>query len=81
MAILRLVYEVPDPKNFETSPLNTDTAIKAVLYSCSCCCVKECKRAAVLFPKKCPVHDQMIIGYWTHLSLTKKNLKRIKFVL
>lgn len=81
MAIIRLVYEAPNPENFDFYALARTPEIKAVLYSCGCCCVSKIRKNAALFPKTCPAHDNKIVGYWKNLSFTKKNLKRIKYVL
>jgi len=81
MSVLKLIYKIPNPKNFDFYALETQSEIRAVLYSCGCVYISKKLRAAVLFPQRCGAHDRWIVGFWTHLSLTKKNLKVKKYVL
>lgn len=79
MSVLKLIYKIPSPKNFDFYALETNSRIRAVLYSCGCVYISHRLRAAALFPQRCGAHDRAICGYWDHLSLTKKKLKVIKY--
>jgi len=82
MSVLKLIYKIPDPKNFDFYALETNSIIKAVLYTCGCVYISKKLRQAVLFPQRCGAHDdRWIVGFWTHLSLTKRNLKVKKYIL
>ena len=77
---LKKLYEIDAPKNLLISPLDTDDKIRAVVYQCACMYISEKLREIVLFPQRCFVHDRAIAGYWKHLSLNKKKLKRISYI-
>lgn len=81
MSVLKLIYKIPSPKNFDVYSLNSESRIRAVLYSCGCVYISKKIRAAALFPQRCGAHDRWIVGYWTELSLTKRNLKVKKYLL
>lgn len=80
MAHLKKLYEIPDPKNFLISPLDVDDKIRAVVYQCACMYISEKLKEIVLFPQRCFRHDRAIAGYWKHLSLNKRKLRRISYI-
>jgi len=77
---LKKLYEIDAPKIFLINPLNTDDKIRAVVYQCACMSISEKLKEIVLFLPRCPRHDRAIAGYWKHLSLNKRKLRRISYI-